>query len=255
MHFNEHVIFNNIIIGWFTLAVIVFISLFFLNAPYGRFARHNWGLTIDPKIGWLIMEIPAPLVFLIFFLVSNQPLNVVTIIFLLLWQAHYIHRSFIYPLTLRGQTKRMTVIVVAFAFIFNILNGYLNGRYIFTLSGGYANEWMIDPRFLIGLMVFIAGFIINRQADLILHSLRAKNESGYRIPYGGMYRWVSCPNYLGEILIWSGWAIITWSLPGLAFAVWTIANLVPRAKSYHLWYQQNFPSYPTKRKALIPWLW
>ncbi len=255
MHINEQVVFNNMVIGWFALAVIVFISLFFLNAPYGRFAKRNWGLTINPKIGWLIMEIPAPLAFLIFFLVSSQALNLVSIIFLILWQAHYIHRSFIYPLTLRGQTKRMTVIVVVFAFIFNILNGYLNGRYLFTLSGGYVNEWMIDPRFLIGLVLFIAGFILNRQSDLILHNLRAQDESGYSIPYGGMFRWISCPNYLGEILIWSGWATATWSLPGLAFAVWTIANLVPRAKSYHQWYHQNFPSYPAERRALIPKLW
>jgi len=255
MHINEQVVFNNMVIGWFALAVIVFISLFFFNAPYGRFARRNWGLTINPKIGWLIMEIPAPLTFLIFFLVSSQSLNLVSIIFLLLWQAHYIHRSFIYPLTLRGQTKRMTVIVVIFAFIFNMLNGYLNGRYLFTLSGGYVNEWMIDPRFLIGLMLFIVGFIINRQSDLILHNLRTQDESGYIIPYSGLFQWISCPNYLGEILIWSGWAIATWSLPGLAFAVWTIANLVPRARSYHQWYHQNFPSYPTERRVLIPKLW
>jgi steroid 5-alpha reductase family enzyme len=149
----------------------------------------------------------------------------------------------------------MPIVVVISAFIFNIVNGYLNGRYIFTLSDGYANEWLGDPRFIIGLTLFVTGFVINRRADRTLRNLREPNESDYKIPYGQMYRWISCPNYLGEILIWIGWAISTWSLPGLAFAVWTTANLVPRAYSHHIWYRKHFPDYPTERKALLPGLW
>jgi hypothetical protein len=44
---------------------------------------------------------------------------------------------------------------------------------------------------------------------------------------------VSCPNYLGEILEWIGWAIATWSLAGWVFAIWTMANLAPRAFTNH----------------------
>jgi protein-S-isoprenylcysteine O-methyltransferase Ste14 len=66
---------------------------------------------------------------------------------------------------------------------------------------------------------------------------------------------VSSPNYLGEITIWLGWALATWSLPGLAFAFWTVANLLPRARANHTWYRQTFPDYPAERKALIPKVW
>ena len=61
--------------------------------------------------------------------------------------------------------------------------------------------------------------------------------------------------HLGEIIIWTGWAIATWSLPGLAFALWTAANLIPRAQANHRWYQNHFPDYPAKRKTLFPGLW
>jgi hypothetical protein len=37
--------------------------------------------------------------------------------------------------------------------------------------------------------------------------------------------------------------------------VWTFANLVPRARSHHAWYQKQFPTYPKERKALLPGLW
>ena len=41
---------------------------------------------------------------------------------------------------------------------------------------------------------------------------------------------------------------------GLAFAAWTMANLVPRARAHHRWYRERFPDYPARRKALVPGL-
>ena len=52
------------------------------------------------------------------------------------------------------------------------------------------------------------------------------------------------PNYLGEIVEWTGWALATWSLAGLAFAVYTAANLAPRAVANHDWYLSTFDDYP-----------
>lgn len=104
-------------------------------------------------------------------------------------------------------------------------------------------------------MLFITGYIINRQADLTLHRLREPGNGGYGIPNGGLYRWVSSPNYLGEIIIWTVWAVATWSPAGAAFATWTASNLIPRARSHHRWYRQRFVEYPKNRRALFPGLW
>jgi protein-S-isoprenylcysteine O-methyltransferase Ste14 len=65
---------------------------------------------------------------------------------------------------------------------------------------------------------------------------------------------VSCPNYLGEIVEWFGWALATWSFGGLAFALYTTANLAPRALDHHAWYRRQFPDYPADRRALLPHL-
>jgi len=252
---NELTIYTNLIVGWFILAAIVFISLFFFAAPYGRHIRSGWGPVVNNHLGWVIMEMTAPVLFFACFVVSNSSINAVTLIFLGIWEAHYLHRAFIYPFSLRGGAKRMPVVVMGFGFVFNMINGYLNGRYIFTLSDGYTISWLTDPRFIIGMTLFIAGYIINRQADDILKRLREPGETGYRIPYGSLYHWISCPNYLGEILTWLGWAVATWSLSGFAFLVWTIANLVPRARMHHRWYKEQFPDYPERRKALLPVIW
>lgn len=50
---------------------------------------------------------------------------------------------------------------------------------------------------------------------------------------GGMFTYVSGANFFGEILEWSGFAVLNWSLPALAFAVFTLFNIGPRALQHH----------------------
>jgi 3-oxo-5-alpha-steroid 4-dehydrogenase 1 len=244
-----------LLVGGFVLAVGVFILLLFVNAPYGRHLRSGWGLAIPGVLGWLLMEAPAAVLFTFYFLSGSAPKTLPLFAFLAMWEAHYIHRGFIYPLDRSNSRERMPLLVVLMGLAFNAGNTYINGRYLFTLSGGYPDSWLRDPRFILGLLIFIAGYWINRWADRVLQHLRRPGETGYQIPYGGLYRWISCPNYFGEILIWTGWALATWSLPGLAFAIWTFANLAPRAAAHHAWYHRLFPAYPPERKALIPGVW
>jgi 3-oxo-5-alpha-steroid 4-dehydrogenase 1 len=252
---SELTIYNGLLIAWFAIAVVVFIMLFFVVAPYGRHTRKGWGYAVGNKLGWVLMEAASPIVFAVTFLLGENKTNPAALVFLVLWEMHYIHRAFIYPFSLRDTSNRMPLSIISFGFLFNLMNGYLNGRYITHFSGGYPNTWLTDPRFIVGVVLFIAGYVINRQADLALRDLRKPGESGYKISNHRLYRWVSCPNYLGEITIWVGWAIATWSVAGLAFAFWTVANLLPRAKANHAWYRRTFTDYPPERKALIPKVW
>jgi 3-oxo-5-alpha-steroid 4-dehydrogenase 1 len=252
---KETTIFNSLLIALFALGAVVFIALFFIAAPYGRHVRKGWGYSVGNKLGWVLMEAASPIVFFVFWLIGDYRFNVVSLVFLGLWEVHYIHRAFIYPFTLRGAARRMPLSVISMGFFFNLMNAYLNGRYIFLFSGGYANSWLKDPRFIVGVILFVTGYFINRQSDLALRELRKPGESGYKISYSRFYRWVSSPNYLGEITIWMGWALATWSLAGLVFAFWTVANLLPRARANHAWYRRTFTDYPPDRKALIPRVW
>jgi protein-S-isoprenylcysteine O-methyltransferase Ste14 len=251
----EATFYHALLIGWFILAAFVFILLLFVPAPYGRHVRSGWGPMVPDRWGWIVMEAPSALVFSACFIVGEHRDTITAWVFLGAWLFHYIYRAFIYPLRRHTTDRRMPLSVVLMAIAFNCVNGYLNGRYLFTYSGGYPNSWLMAPPFLLGAALFAGGLIVNRRSDRTLHDLRAANGAGYEIPQGGFYRWVSSPNYLGEIVEWTGWAIATWSLAGLSFALWTAANLAPRARSNHDWYRQQFPDYPGERKALIPGLW
>ena len=252
---SERALFDSLLVFWFILAAVVFVVLLRLPAPYGRHAREGWGPTIDSKVGWLLMEAPAPVFFLLLFLAGSNPRSATLLIFFGMWQAHYVHRAFIYPLTLNGTTRRMPLFVVASGVLFNTVNAYLNGRYLFTLSAGYPAQWLSDARFIVGVTLFIAGYVLNRYSDRTLQTQRFRTGQRYCLIDRGIFRYICCPNYLGEILIWVGWAVATWSLAGLSFAVWAAANLLPRARTHLQWYRDHFEGYPAGRKAVLPGLW
>ena len=235
------------------LAAITVIATLLVQAPYGRHVRAGWGPTMPALWGWVVMESPSVLVFAAVFAYGQNRSALVPLFLLALWQWHYLQRTFVFPFRMRGSKKRVPLVICGLAVVFNCLNSYINARWI-SHFGRYDADWLKHPCFLAGLSLFAAGWYINVRADSILRDLRSNGESGYSIPRGWLYRWISCPNYLGEMLEWFGWALLTYSLAGLAFALYTVANLAPRALSNHRWYRQRFEDYPSDRKALIPGL-
>ncbi len=233
-------------------AALTALALTFLTAPYGRHARPGWGPSMPTRAAWIVMESPAVLAFLAVYAAGDHALGWTPLALLCMWQAHYIDRTFVFPFRLRpgGLTP---VSVVAMGFCFNLVNAYLNARWLSQL-GEYTTAWLYSSNFIIGLILFVTGYRINRWADRVLANLRAPGETGYRIPRGGLYELVSCPNYFGELLAWTGFAIAAGSPAAWVFVVFTAANLVPRARSHHKWYLNNFPDYPRERRAVIPFL-
>ena len=239
---------------WAVIAVaaVTFFYLLRVTAPFGRhYAGAGWGPHISNRIGWVVMELPAAALFALIYFNGEASRHWVPLAFLAMWQAHYLHRTFVFPFRTRTGGKRIPLAVVGAGIVFNSINAYINARFVSSF-GEYSTDWFGDPRFLAGLAVFIAGMVLNIRSDNILLRLRRPGAAGYAIPRGDAFRWVSCPNYLGEIIEWAGWALATWSLAGFAFFLYTAANLAPRALSHHAWYRARFPDYPPDRKALIP---
>jgi 3-oxo-5-alpha-steroid 4-dehydrogenase 1 len=245
-------IYKSALILIFTFAVVVFILLFFISAPYGKFSRKGWGLVMKSKWAWMIMEFPSPALIVVFFIISEQK-NLPQVIFLCLWLGHYIHRTFIYPFSQSGKEKAYPVILALMAVAFNCLNGFVNGYGVFKINS-YDISYMLTWKFIAGILLFITGFVINKISDEKLRNLRKQSPIEYIIPDGWLFEYISSPHYFGEIVEWGGWALMTWSLPGLSFFVFTFANLFPRAISSHNWYKATFPDYPADRKAVIPFL-
>ena len=172
---------------------------------------------------------------------------------LALFIGHYLQRTFIYP-CLINTPKPTSLSICSSAFAFCTWNGSLQGIWLTQLRL-YPDEYIYGMSFIAGTVIFLTGMLLNIQSDSILRNLRKGGEKGYKIPHGGLYNYVSCGNFLGEEIEWIGWAILTQSVCGVAFAVNTFLNLAPRASQHHQWYVEKFEDYPKNRKRLIPFVW
>jgi protein-S-isoprenylcysteine O-methyltransferase Ste14 len=245
--------FNIFSIVWIAIAVITFCSLFFVVAPYGRHIKKGWGPNISARLGWVFMESPCVILMLGLAIFAWEKLNLVHLVFLIIWLSHYVHRTFIWPFKADMLGKDMPITIALSAFFFNIVNVSIQGYWIFYFVS-YSVDWLSSPFFITGVLIFFIGMYINIRSDYILINLRKEKGPGYHVANTFLYKHLSCPNYFGELLEWMGWAILTYSLSGFVFFLWTFANLFPRAIANHKWYKKQFKQYPQSRKAVIPWI-
>lgn len=249
--------FNIVLIVMAVMAVVVFVSLFFVDAGYGRFYAPKWGPAIDNRLGWMLMEAPVFVAMLLLWWLSDRREDGIRLVFLLLFELHYFHRAFVFPWLMRGRSK-MPLSIIGTAVLFNTLNAYMQGGWLFYVSpvDYYSADWLTSLPFLSGTALFLFGMGVNIHSDRIIRNLRKPGDTAHYLPRGGMFRWVTSANYFGELVEWTGFAILTWSVSGAVFALWTFANLAPRAARIYNGYRQEFPeqldTHTTKR--IIPFI-
>ena len=122
--------FDALVYAWIGIALLSFVALLRVRAPYGRYTTETWGPTVPHRRGWILMEVVSPAAFLWFFLGGAGPKTGPAWVFAALWTAHYVNRAVIYPLRLPRSTRRMPVAIMLLAVVFNAMNGFLNGRYL-----------------------------------------------------------------------------------------------------------------------------
>ena len=240
------------------LAVVVFAALHFVDAGYGKFYSKAWGPAISNRLGWVLMEAPVFIAMIALWLLCGRKDSICRLVFLLLFELHYFQRSFIFPFLIKGRS-RMPLSIVLMGAVFNTLNALMQGGWLFYVSPShmYPTGYLLDLRFIAGTALFFAGMFINIQSDSIIRHLRQPGDTAHHLPQKGLFRYVSSANYFGELVEWIGFAVLTWSAAGAVFALWTFANLAPRAGRIHKRYQQEFPEEfnPRKVKRLIPFVW
>ena len=245
------------------IGLVIFVTLYYVDAGYGKMRSEKWGPAINNKIGWFLMEMPVFLIVLYLWAISPYMVtrHAPYWVFLLIFEFHYFQRSFIFPFILKGKGQ-MPIIIMLLSVIWNLMNGYIQGFWLFHLAPKYYPElytidWLYDPRFIIGTIIFITGWIINMHSDHVIRNLRKPGDTNHYLPKKGLYKYVTSANYLGEITEWFGFAILTWSFAGLLFWWFSCCNLVPRANSIYLKYEQEFPNEfdRKKLKRIIPFIY
>ncbi|XP_061520523.1 3-oxo-5-alpha-steroid 4-dehydrogenase 1 isoform X2 [Phycodurus eques] len=206
------------------MAACTFVSLLFLNVPYGRYASSTYGFPVNAKLAWFVQELPA-------FLLP---------ICLLVWASS-------------AKSSLLTNQLLIAMFLCHYTQSFMQIRYL-SHYAEYPADWVTHPCFIAGSALWLLGWLTNLHSDHILRNLRRSGESGYKIPRGGMFEYVSGANFFGEITEWTGFALAGQSVHSAAFAIFTAVVLSSRAFAHHKWYLAKFEDYPKTRKALIPFL-
>lgn len=254
----EPATYYSVISGMFCLAVIVFVILQQVTAGYGMMYNRKWGPTVNNRLGWVLMEAPSFIAMLLLWIFSSRAASPALTVMALLFEAHYFQRSFLFPMLIRG-SNRMPLVIILCGVIFNVINAYMIGGWLFYVSpaDAYPVSWLWSPLFILGTVIFLTGMAVNLHSDHIIRHLHRPGDSGHYIPRGGMFRYVTSANYFGEVTEWLGYAILTWSLGGFAFVVWTFANLAPRARATHRRYLEKFGERHARlnRRYIIPFIY
>ena len=104
--------YNWMIWAWIGIALITFILLLYVRAPYGRYERPGWGFRLPSRLGWMIMESPCIIIMTTFF-VNNisgySTLNIIPIIFYCIWMLHYLNRTLVWPIRAHLTNKKMPI--------------------------------------------------------------------------------------------------------------------------------------------------
>jgi len=249
--------------GMFGLSAVVLLSG--VDAPYGRYnqaserqlkgtvLRTLSSCGISPKVAWILQECPTLIAACWCWATGSEECktSLGNILSLFCFVAHYVNRTIIYPLRLNG-SKPIPLPVMLMATSFCSANGFIQCRSLTRYLELSATSWTMGA----GLFLWGLGVYINTEADSILRNLRKPGETGYKIPQGSMFEYVSGANFFGEIVEWTGYALtMGGALPGVTFALCTAFNIGPRAIAHHRWYLDKFKdAYPKSRKALIPYI-
>lgn len=257
--------FNTMLIVMAAVGLVVFISLYFVDAGYGKMISKKWGPSMPNKYGWMLMECPVFFVVLYLWLTADASIrcNMPYLLFFLFFELHYFQRSFVFPFLIKGKS-RMPIAIMLMSVMWNLINGYIQGYWLFHLAPNdptfaqlYTTNWLCSWQFILGTAIFFAGMAINMHSDYVIRHLRKPGDTNHYLPKKGMYKYVTSANYLGEITEWLGFALLTWSWAGALFFWFSCCNLVPRANSIYLKYEKEFAGEfdRKKLKRIIPFIY
>lgn len=128
--------------------------------------------------------------------------------------------------------------------------------YAFAKAGGN-NKQVVGVVEVIGILLYLMGSYINTQSEYSRHVWKFKKENQGRLYTKGLFRISMHINYLGEIVLFIGLAMVTHSLGllviPLVMAINFVFNIIPSLDRYlEKKYQDEFREYAMKTKKFIP---
>jgi 3-oxo-5-alpha-steroid 4-dehydrogenase 1 len=239
------------------LALSAAVLLFGVRTPYGRYSPSaaQFGPTVPGVVDWVMHATALVAVNVALSRRDIGPLSPGQAVLLALFAMHYVNRSFVFGFSVKSP-KPIPLFVMLMGSSFCLVNScvLVNGRHsanpdpaarrlcIAREMTALRTVSVQEPRFALGLALFLLGFFGNVYHDRLLISLRARPGEGYKIPRGGLFEYVSGANFFCEICEWTGFALASGCTSAWAFVFCSACNIGPRALHHHAHYRSTFPN-------------
>ena len=157
-----------------------------------------------------------------------------------------------------NSTMNITHYIVGFAHYFCTGSGYLcEAPGFISGSSAVMSSFSVSSLSVTLSLIFTVAWYHQLEAHKIFANLKIKNSSTHSIPEGSLFKYVSCPHYMCEIIMYTCLMGIlgTSHKTGVLVWAWVTINQVIAATMSHQWYLTKFEEYPVGRKAIVPFIW
>jgi steroid 5-alpha reductase family enzyme len=131
--------------------------------------------------------------------------------------------------------------------------------YAYARVGGN-NKHVVGAVEVIGILLYLSGSYINTHSEYYRHVWKLKEENRGRLYTEGLFGLAMHINYFGDIVLFTGLAMVTYNLSMLVIplimAMNFIFNIIPSLDKYlEMKYRDEFRDYSRKTKKLIPMIY
>ena len=216
-----------------------------LRLPYSKFGT---GGGVNSRAGLTLAYATPICVYIVLWIEGGAPQTPYHLIVLAAFLFHFIRR--ILEILFVNSYSRPTLLcaLVTIAFLYGGAATSCAFFQVHTLGQPTSNSI-----FMLGVLVFAVGELLNGYHHRLLARLRAPGVRTYGVPRGGLFGWVASPHYLGEILSFVGYAMMSDLLPVWGNALVVSGYLALRANTTLKWYQREMPlRIPLGWRRLVP---
>jgi steroid 5-alpha reductase family enzyme len=132
--------------------------------------------------------------------------------------------------------------------------------YVLLAVSGGRNSEAVGWAAALGILLFLVGSWMNSYAEYARHTWKQLPENRGRLYTEGLFRYSRHPNYLGDLISFSGTCLITgvWVtavIPALMLSGFVFVNIPVLDSHLHDHYGAAFDDYASRTAKLIPFLY
>lgn len=247
---------------WILVAFACCIPVFFLaeatgwmSFGYSKFAQRERRWSLPSRLGMFIIYFPAVFAYPLIFTYMEGPSSSWHTWCMALVVAHFAKRCLetLFLHKYSGVTNLGSTLLISSLYtLVALLLGYFAAT---DMKLSLLNSTVLKPLVVVGIVLWFVGTGINFYHHWLLARLRKPGETGYVLPTGGLFRWIACPHYFGEIVAWFGYAFLFHHIAAYIIAATMTAYLMGRSHNTVKWYRERLEGVPSNWKRLFPFVY